>query len=120
MPTFHPFELEHYQSLYEHTVDVNLADSSVKCTDVGSWLRPEEREGLLELGLFYPEVNGLGTLRAKIAGLFPDTGPDQVLVTAGAAQANHLVASTLLEAGDAMVWFSPGYRQVPGLARNLG
>ena len=120
MPTFHPFELEHYQSLWEHTVDVNLADSSVKCTDVGSWLTPDEREGLLSVGLFYPEVNGLTTLRTSIAGLFPDTGPDNVLVTTGAAQANHLVASTLLEAGDAVVWFSPGYRQIPGLARNLG
>ena len=120
MPIFHPFELEQYQSLYEHSVDVNLADSSVKCTDVGSWLRPEERDELLELGLFYPEVNGLRTLRSKIAGLFPDTGPDEVLVTTGAAQANPLVASTLLGPGDALVWFSPGYRQVPGLARNLG
>jgi aspartate/methionine/tyrosine aminotransferase len=120
MPTFHPFELEHYQSLYEHTVDVNLADSSVKCTDVGSWLLPEEREGLLSLDLFYPEVNGLESLRSKIAGLFPDTEPGQVLVTHGAAQANHLVASTLLDPGDALVWFSPGYRQIPGLAQNLG
>ena len=101
-------------------MDVNLADSSVKCTDVGSWLSQEERDGLLELGLYYPEVNGLRTLRAKIAGLFPDTQPEEVLVTTGAAQANHLVATTLLGEGDALVWFSPGYRQVPGLARNPG
>jgi hypothetical protein len=30
--------------LFEHSVDVNLADSSVKCTDVGSWLTAAERE----------------------------------------------------------------------------
>jgi aspartate/methionine/tyrosine aminotransferase len=120
MPRFHPFELEHYQSLYEHSVDVNLADSSVKCVDLGSWLAPEEREALLSLGLFYPQVNGLKTLREKIAALYPDTTADEVLVTVGASQANALVASTLLGAGDRVVWFSPGYRQVPGLAENLG
>ncbi|MEX2465348.1 MAG: pyridoxal phosphate-dependent aminotransferase [Gemmatimonadota bacterium] len=120
MPRFHPFELEHYQSLFEHSVDINLADSSVKCADVGSWLEPGERERLLELGLFYPEVNGLHSMREKIAALYDDTSPDEVLVTTGAAQANYLVASTVLEAGHRVVWFSPGYRQLPGIAENLG
>lgn len=120
MPSFHPFELERYQSLYEHTVDVNLADSSVKCTDVGSWLTAAERDALLSVSLLYPEVNGLSRMREKIASHHDDTTADQVLVTTGAAQANHLVASTLLEPGDGVVWFSPGYRQLPGLALNLG
>lgn len=120
MPRFQAFELEHYQSLFEHTVDVNLADSSVKCLDVGSWLDAEDRERLLSSGLFYPQVNGLLGLREKIAGLYADTSPEEVLVTVGAAQANHMVVSTLLEPGDRMVFFSPGYRQVPGLAANLG
>ena len=120
MTRFHPFELEHYQSLFEHSVEINLADSSVKCTDVGSWLEPEERERLLSLGLFYPQVNGLRSLREKIAALYGETTPDEVLVTTGAAQANYLVASTILQAGDGVVWFSPGYRQLPGLAENLG
>ncbi|MDZ7779032.1 MAG: pyridoxal phosphate-dependent aminotransferase [Gemmatimonadota bacterium] len=120
MPDFHPFELEHYQSRFEHTVDINLADSSVKCVDVGSWLDPDQRDELLSLELFYPQVNGLERLRRKIAALYEDTTPDEVLVTNGAAQANHLVAETLLRPGDGMVWLSPGYQQLPGLARNLG
>jgi aspartate/methionine/tyrosine aminotransferase len=120
MPRFHPFELEHYQSLFEHSVEMNLADSSVKCTDVGSWLEPEERERLMSLGMFYPQVNGLHSLREKIAGMYAGTSAEEVLVTNGAAQANYLVASTVLSAGDRVVWFSPGYRQLPGLAENLG
>jgi aspartate/methionine/tyrosine aminotransferase len=38
----------------------------------------------------------------------------------GAAQANWMVCSTLLEPGDEVVVVSPGYRQVWGLAKNLG
>lgn len=120
MPDFHPFDLEHYQSRFEHTVDINLADSSVKCVNVGSWLEPEQRDELLSLELFYPQVNGLERLRQKIAALYDRTSPDEVLVTNGAAQANHLVAETMLRPGDRMIWFSPGYQQLPGLARNLG
>src|SRR5690606_22048346 len=120
LPPFRPFELEHYQSLWEHTVEVNLADSSVKCVDTGSWLEPEEREELLRTPLFYPQVNGLRALRERIAGLYADTGPDEVLVTVGASQANHPVAHTLLRPGDGVVVLTPGYRQIAGLAANPG
>jgi aspartate/methionine/tyrosine aminotransferase len=120
MSRFQPFDLEHYQSQFEHTVELNLADSSVRCLDVGSWLDPEEREALLASGLFYPQVNGLQRLRERIAALYPDTGADEILVTVGAAQANLLIASTLLRPGDELVVLTPGYRQVPGLALNLG
>ncbi len=120
MPPFQPFDLEHYQSRFEHSVDINLADSSVKCLDVGSWLEAGEREALLASGLFYPQVNGLLGLRERIAALYPATSPDEILVTVGAAQANLLVASTLLAPGDEIVVLTPGYRQIPGLAANLG
>jgi aspartate/methionine/tyrosine aminotransferase len=120
MPHFQPFDLEHYQSRFEHSVEINLADSSVKCLDVGSWLDPSEREALLTSGLFYPQVNGLQRLRERIAALYPDTSAQEILVTVGAAQANLLVASTLLEPGAEIVTLTPGYRQIPGLAANLG
>jgi hypothetical protein len=42
--TFQPFDLEHYQSLYEHSVDYNLADSSVKCAKMSEFLNADEYE----------------------------------------------------------------------------
>src|SRR5690606_31728022 len=48
------------------------------------------------------------------------TSADEVLVTTGASQANHLVVQTLLEPGDRVVVLTPGYRQVAGLSLNLG
>jgi len=41
-PAFIPFALEHYQSLFEHTVDYNLADSSVKCVTTREGLTDDE------------------------------------------------------------------------------
>src|SRR5437660_11878623 len=117
---FHYFELEYFQSQFERTVEINLADSSVKCASVSDLLTGEDPKPLLELPLFYPEVNGTGLLRERIAALYPGATANNVLVTVGAAQANCMVVSTLLERGDEVIVVSPGYRQVWGLAKNLG
>jgi aspartate/methionine/tyrosine aminotransferase len=117
---FTPFELETYQSQFEHTVDYNLADSSVKCVTTREWLNADEIEMLLDTGLYYPEVNGTRALRQRIAALYPNVDTNQVLVTVGAAQANVMVCNTLLRPGDEVVVMTPGYRQVWGLALNAG
>ena len=117
---FQNFDLEYFQSEYERTVEYNLADSSVKCSSVRDVLAGEDPSPLLELPLYYPEVNGTGLLRERIAALYPKTTPANVLVTVGAAQANSMTCSTLLQPGDEVIVTSPGYRQVWGLAKNLG
>ncbi|HEX4682859.1 MAG TPA: aminotransferase class I/II-fold pyridoxal phosphate-dependent enzyme [Gemmatimonadaceae bacterium] len=119
-PRFHPFELEYYQSRYEHDVEINLADSSVKCVGGSDWLTAEEQRRVLATPLFYPMVNGTLELRRSIAALYRGAGPENILVTVGAAQANSMVAATLLQPGDEVVVVSPGYRQIWGLALNIG
>ncbi|MBZ5531036.1 MAG: aminotransferase class I/II-fold pyridoxal phosphate-dependent enzyme [Acidobacteriia bacterium] len=116
---FQNFELEHFQSLYERTVDINLADSSVKCAGVRDLLG-DDATSLTDLPLYYPEVNGTMLLRERIAALYPGCNPNNVLVTVGAAQANWMACETLLEPSDEVIVVSPGYRQVWGLAKNLG
>jgi len=117
---FQNFDLEYFQSQFERTVEFNLADSSVKCSSVHDVLAGEDQAPLLELPLYYPEVNGTGLLRERIAALYPNAVPGNVLVTVGAAQANSMVCTTLLQPGDEVIVTSPGYRQVWGLAKNLG
>jgi aspartate/methionine/tyrosine aminotransferase len=117
---FQNFDLEYFQSQFERAVEINLADSSVKCANVSDLLAGEDPRPLLELPLYYPEVNGTTLLRERIAALYFNASPSNVLVTVGAAQANWMVCSTLLEAGDEVIVVSPGYRQVWGLAKNTG
>ena len=118
--TFQPFELEAYQSRWERTVEMNLADSSVQCLNTHEWLTADEQQQVLHTGLFYPEVNGTMLLRERIAALYPGATPAHVLVTVGAAQANSMICQTLLQPGDEVVVMSPGYRQVWGLAMTAG
>ncbi len=117
---FQNFELEYFQSQFERTVEYNLADSSVKCANVSDLLAGENAAQLTTLPLYYPEVNGTTLLRERIAALYPNAGPANVLVTVGAAQANWMICATFLEPGDEVIVISPGYRQVWGLAKNLG
>ena len=51
---FQNFELEYFQSQFERTVEINLADSSVKCANVSDLLAGEDPQPLLELPLYYP------------------------------------------------------------------
>ena len=117
---FQNFDLEYFQSQFERTVEINLADSSVQCANVSDLLIGEDSKPLLEMPLYYPEVNGTGLLRERIAALYSNASAENILVTVGAAQANWMVCSTLLEQGDEVIVVSPGYRQVWGLAKNLG
>src|SRR5690348_7472191 len=117
---FQVFELERWQSEYEHTVEYNLADSSVRAVRLGDLLEPSERERFFAAEVHYPMVNGTELLRDRIAALYPEATRDNVLVTVGGAEANQLVCQTLLEPGDRVAVMEPGYRQVYGLAQGLG
>lgn len=118
--TFIPFYLEQWQSEYEFEVDFNLADSGVQPVPVKELLTtPEISERLREIPLHYPMVNGTRRLRETIADLYK-TSADNVLVTVGAAEANSIVLQTLLEPGDELVAMEPSYRQLWGIAQNIG
>ena len=66
---------------------------------------------------------GLPGLRAHVlaqAGLDSVCKPDDVLITAGAAEANYLAIRQLLEPGDHMVTETPGWPQAEVLGRAIG
>jgi aspartate/methionine/tyrosine aminotransferase len=115
---FQTFELERWQSEFEHRVEINLADSGVLPMRLHELLADDR--ALADVSLHYPEVNGNRALRERIAALHPGADADNILVTVGGSEANQVVADTLLRAGDRVVVMRPGYLQLHGLAQNLG
>lgn len=119
---FHPFAVEQYLSENEQGVTYHFAESGVHPLTLAELFALAGRD-LAELGevlLNYPEVNGDRKLRERVAALYPGAGADQVLVTVGASEANHLVTATLLEPGDRVIALLPTYQQLSGNAQNLG
>jgi len=118
--TFMPFSLEQWQSEHEQEVDFNLADSGVQPVSVKELLTsPDLLERLREIPIHYPPVNGTPALRQTIADLY-QARPENVLVTVGASEANAVVLQAVLEPGDEVVAMEPSYRQLWGIAKNLG
>lgn len=120
MTTFQPFMMERWMSMYEQEVDFNLSESGVHPVKLRELLAgdPGLVEQLLESELNYPHVNGIPTLRQHIADIYPGAGPENVLVTVGAAEANYISVRTLMAPGDEMVVMLPNYMQIWGIGRN--
>ena len=117
---FTPFHLEQWQSEYEQTVKYNLADSGVQPVSLREILEDDAaHKRLMDLPVHYPPVNGTPGLRRAIAALY-GANADNVLVTVGASEANAITLHALLKPGDHITVMEPGYRQLWGMAHNLG
>ena len=116
-----PFALERLQSIWEHKVAWNVAESGVHPLRVEELVQTdEEREALMRQDLVYTQTNGTLELRTSIASLYDGATPDNILVTNGGSEANLLALIAITEPGDRVVVMMPNYMQVPALARGLG
>lgn len=115
-----PFELERFQSVHEHQVEINLTESGVEPLELGELLGPDAVGALLDQPLAYTQSNGTPELRAAVAATLPGAAEDHVLVANGGAEANFVACWRLIEPGDEVVVMQPNYGQVQGLAEGFG
>jgi aspartate/methionine/tyrosine aminotransferase len=116
-----PFELERWQSIWEHKVELNISESGVEPLRVEELVDdPEILRRILNVRLGYPQTNGSEQLRSLIADLYPGARPENVLLTCGGAEANFLCTWALVEPGDEVVFMEPNYLQISGLAEAFG
>ena len=114
------FELERFQSLFEHSVDFNLSESGVHPLTARELAQGDDLSWLLDVRLGYAQTNGPEALRERIAELYPTAKTENVLVTTGTIEANFLCAWQLLSPGDELVYMLPNYVQIGGIADSLG
>jgi len=121
MPKFQPFVMERMMSKFEKEVDYNLSESGVHPLTLKELYQddPDGLAGLLSLEMDYAHANGIPELRKNIAALYRGAGPENVLVTVGAIEANYDILWSLLSAGDKVVVMLTNYMQIWGLAKNL-
>lgn len=99
-----PIEEESPEERGYSTVDFNLSESSVADATLG-----DLGINLDALTLPYCEHRGDLRLRERIAAEHEGIGPEDVLITAGAASALFIVHTALLEKGDHLVVEHPNY-----------
>ncbi len=122
MNEFQPFVMERMMSKWENVVDVNLSESGVHPMTLGELLEMGglDHTAVTDVLINYPQANGTVELRETIAAMYPGATANDVLVTVGAAEANFLAMTTLLEPGDEAVIMLPNYMQLWGIAKNHG
>ena len=121
MPEFQPFVMERVMSKWENLVDYNLSESGVHPATLRELVPdPTEVDRLLSTELGYAQSNGTPELRERIAALYPDATPDNVLVTVGCIEANLIALQTLVGPGEEIAVMNPNYLQLWGSAKNLG
>ena len=120
--TFVSFELERWQSEWEHRVRINLSESGVHPLNVRELLgmAGADPEALQGIGLGYSQADGTIELRSAIAGLYSGATLDNVIVTVGSSEANFISSWTIIEPGDHVATLVPMYRQIWGLAKSFG
>jgi len=114
-----PFALERWMTTYENCVRFDIAESGIlplTVNDLLAWEAPAERDRLLStllnLRLGYSEAPGSFALRSAIAATYQQCGPENILVTTGAIEANFLLFNVLLDAGDEVIAQMPAYQQL--------
>ena len=118
------FELERFQSIWEHEVEINLTESGVEPYKVEDLISDDNlRDRFLSTKLGYPQTNGDLELRQLISNLYEGVEPKQVVVTNGGAEANFTAIWNLIledKARREIVVMLPNYMQIPGLVKAFG
>lgn len=113
---------------YETIAKYNVAETccaSISISDLQQ-LSDDKPSNLLDIStkLTYGAIRGSKPLRESVANLYPE-GPtplpsDNVLITAGAIQANFLLLYTLVGPGDHVICHYPTYQQLYSVPESLG
>ena len=114
------FDLERWQSVHEHDVEINLSESGVHPLRLQELVETTDLADLLGQELGYTQTNGTLQLRERVAALYDGASAANVLVTNGGSEANFVTCWHLIEPGDEVVVIQPTYMQIPGLARSFG
>ncbi len=114
------FSLERIQSVWEHIVEINLAESGIEPLRLGNLMDTCE---LRDVRLGYPQTNGGLELRRNITSLFTGATEEHVLVTNGGSEANNVALWWLRHENpdrDHILVELPNYMQIWGLAGSSG
>src|SRR5262249_46081047 len=121
------FALERWMTRWETKTPYDIAESGIFPLTMRELLDlqpPESRDAtllrLLGLRLGYSEACGSAELRTLLAGTYRQTGPEEILVTTGAIEANFLLFNVLLSPGDHIIAVHPAYQQLFSVPRALG
>lgn len=121
-----PFKVEEWMNAYETKAVYNIAETcaySVSLRELFA-LCGKDLEGfwreLADLRLTYGDILGNPDFLSGITSLYTSLAPEDIIPTHGAAGANHLAISALVEPGDHVIAAMPTYQQLYSIPEAIG
>ena len=113
------FLCEQWMTAYEKQAVYNMTDTSFQALSFPTLLALEPA-ALDDVVLDYGDITGDEALKREILKLYRTGSVEQITCMPGALCANQHVMDALLEAGDHVIAFVPGYQQFYEYPRSLG
>lgn len=113
------FLCEQWMTQYEGKALYNMTDTSFQALSLPELLSMEE-DLPQDLVLDYGEITGKKALKQEILKLYQTGNEENIVCFPGALNANQHVMDALLEAGDHVIAFVPGYQQFYDYPLSLG
>ena len=121
-----PFYVEEWMNEYELGARYNIAETCVDSVSLDELfaLTGEDKaafwESFSKKRLTYGDIVGIPAFREGISELYHSIAPDEIVVTHGAAGANHHVFYSLVEPGDRVISIMPTYQQLYSIPESFG
>lgn len=121
-----PFFVEEWMNEYEMGARYNIAETCVNSISMDELfaLTGQDKETFWNefsaKRLTYGDIIGIPAFREGICGLYQTIAPDEIVVTHGAAGANHHVFYSLIEPGDRVISIMPTYQQLYSIPESFG
>ena len=121
-----PFAVEEWMNEYETGARYNIAETCVDSVSLDElFALTDESKGeflskFCATRLTYGDIWGSDALREGVCRLYRTVRPDEVVLTHGAAGANHHVFCSLISAGDRVVSIMPTYQQLYSIPEAIG
>ncbi|MBQ8067748.1 MAG: aminotransferase class I/II-fold pyridoxal phosphate-dependent enzyme [Solobacterium sp.] len=114
------FEVEQWMTDYENDAVCNLTDTCIPALTVKELLAMDEAGDFQNVRLDYGAITGDLRVKEEILKLYQSGDSDSITTSQGCLQGNEMVMETLLEPGDHVITFKPGYQAFSDYPRALG
>lgn len=120
------FKVEEWMNAYETGAKYNIAETCVDSISADELfaITGEDKDRFWsefsKTRLTYGDIEGREDFKEGICGLYKSLKTDEIVVTHGAAGANHLIFYSLINPGDRVISIMPTYQQLYSIPESFG
>lgn len=114
------FKTEQWMTKYEQNVKYNMTDTCLPSLSYKQLTMMDHCQLLDDLKLDYGVITGDVRLKEEILKMYSKGNADNIAMDHGCVHADETVMQTLLEKGDHVVVFVPGYQQFSDYPKSIG